>query len=189
MATGYAKGRAKRDEILRVALDVIAENGFRRSSLREIGERVGLTNAGVLHHFGSKEELFAEVLRVRDERSAASSGRALDSFSEVIRRNAAVPGLAHLYASLSSDGVDPEHPAHDFFVERYRALEEMLTTELRDRQEAGEVHRSLDAAMLARMLIALADGLQVQWLFEPEFSMADHVDALLELIRGYRPSV
>lgn len=188
MSLGYAKGRAKRDEILRVALDVIAENGFRRSSLRDISERAGLSKAGVLHHFGSKEELFAEVLRARDERSASDSASVLDSFSDIIRRNASVPGLVHLYASLSSEGVDPAHPAHSFFIERYRSLEDVLSRELRDLQAAGDIDGSLDSAVLARMLIALADGLQVQWLFEPEFSMAEHVETFLGLLRGYRPS-
>ena len=69
----YAKGEAKRQEILEVALALIAEHGFKKSTLREIGAAVGLSNAGVLHYFGSKEELFAEVLRLRD-RSPAADG-------------------------------------------------------------------------------------------------------------------
>jgi AcrR family transcriptional regulator len=139
-----------------------------------------------LHYFGSKEELFAEVLRVRDERSASGSDSLLDAFSGVMRRNADVPGLAHLYASLSSDAVDPGHPAHEFFVERYERLRATLREELVQSQRDGAVDRALDPEVLARMLVALADGVQVQWLYGRDFSMEEQIDALLTLISGFR---
>ncbi|HET7802283.1 MAG TPA: helix-turn-helix domain-containing protein, partial [Humibacillus xanthopallidus] len=63
----YAKGVAKREEILDAALAVIARNGYQRTSVRDIAEAVGLSQAGLLHYFSSKEALFAEVLRRRDE--------------------------------------------------------------------------------------------------------------------------
>jgi AcrR family transcriptional regulator len=113
----YAKGAAKRAEILEVALDLIARCGYRRSTLREIAAAVGLTNAGVLHYFGSREELFTEVLRLRDEADrAVDGGDRLQQFVDVIGHNADVPGLVHLYSSLAAEAVDPEHEAHRFFA-------------------------------------------------------------------------
>jgi AcrR family transcriptional regulator len=69
----YAKGIAKREEILTSALDVIARNGYRRTSVRELADAVGLSQAGLLHYFSSKEELFQEIVRKRDEVDLASS--------------------------------------------------------------------------------------------------------------------
>ena len=79
MATrgSYAKGVAKRDEILTTALEVIARNGYRKTSIRDLAAEVGLSQTGLLHYFGTKEELFAEVLRKRDEIDGADLG--LDS--------------------------------------------------------------------------------------------------------------
>ncbi|WP_223839352.1 TetR/AcrR family transcriptional regulator [Nocardiopsis deserti] len=63
----YAKGVAKRGEILDAALTVIGRDGYSRATVREIADAVGLSQNGLLHHFGSKERLFVEVLRHRDE--------------------------------------------------------------------------------------------------------------------------
>jgi AcrR family transcriptional regulator len=67
----YAKGVAKRAEILRAALAVIARHGYRKTSTRELAAAAGLSEAGMLHYFGSKEKLFEEVLRARDEADQA----------------------------------------------------------------------------------------------------------------------
>lgn len=186
----YAKGAAKRAEILEVALDLIARRGYRRSTLREIATAVGLTNAGVLHYFGSREELFTEVLRVRDEADAADAGRdgdRLQQFVDVIGHNAEVPGLVHLYSSLAAEAVDPEHDAHRFFADRYRTVRRDLADEIDRLAAAGRLRSDIDADRLARMLVALADGLQTQWLIEPDFDMREHVAALVELAIDHPP--
>jgi AcrR family transcriptional regulator len=59
----------QRSEILDVALDLFSRNGYDRTSVREIARRVDLSQAGLLHYFNSKEELFTEVLRRRDARN------------------------------------------------------------------------------------------------------------------------
>ena len=62
----YAKGIAKREEILDTALEVIARSGYARASVRELADAVGLSQAGLLHYFASKEELYAAILLRRD---------------------------------------------------------------------------------------------------------------------------
>ena len=141
----YAKGVAKREEILTTALDVIARNGYRRTSVRELADAVGLSQAGLLHYFSSKEELFQEILRKRDEVDADATSTStatirIDGFFGVIRHNSEVPGLVQLYAQVSTEACDPEHPAHAFFVERYAQFRGMFGQLVRDEQAAGR-HR------------------------------------------------
>ncbi len=102
MARGpYAKGVAKREEILTTALEVVSERGFGGASVKELADAVGLTPAGLLHYFGSKNELFLQVLRKRDELDAARflpdvSGDPAElaaAWVTLIRHNAQVPGL------------------------------------------------------------------------------------------------
>ncbi|MBE1488032.1 TetR family transcriptional regulator [Plantactinospora soyae] len=50
-----------RGRILRTALDLFAAHGYQRTSLREIADRLGLTKAGVLYHFPSKEHLLVAL--------------------------------------------------------------------------------------------------------------------------------
>lgn len=182
----YAKGVAKREEILTAALDVIARNGYRRTSVRELADAVGLSQAGLLHYFSSKEELFQEILRKRDEVDASAfeglRETPIDGFFAVIRHNSEVPGLVQLYAQVSTEAGDPEHPAHEFFIERYRQFRAKFSQLIRDEQAAGRVDADLDADRIANLFLAAADGLQTQWMLDPSIDMADHVAYLGHLV-------
>jgi AcrR family transcriptional regulator len=190
----YAKGVAKREEILQTALDVIAREGFRGASVKELADAVGLSQAGLLHYFGSKEGLFVEILRKRDELDRVAFGSDLDpdpadavddmraGYLGVIRHNAEVPGLVHLFAQLSVDAADPGHPAHRFFLERGGLLRSRIADAITHRQDAGEVSGRIDPVTLARIIQAVADGLQLQWMLEPDIDMAATVGALFDLL-------
>lgn len=192
----YAKGVAKREEILTRALDVIAREGYRGASVKELADAVGLSQAGLLHYFGSKEELFTEILRKRDEVDSATFGLDAERPDEhdlragyvaVIGHNADVPGLVQLYARLSVDAADPEHSAHRFFIERGEALRGAFAEEIARRQAAGEITDRIEPTTLARVFQAVADGLQVQWMLEPDIDMAATVDALFDALAA-RPT-
>src|SRR3954449_3709684 len=89
----YAKTAARQQEILDTALEVFAQQGFRGASLREIAERVGLSQAGVLHHFDSKEALLAAVLEQRDSQNNAlfaadlAAHGVLEALRDAVRRD------------------------------------------------------------------------------------------------------
>jgi AcrR family transcriptional regulator len=195
----YAKGVAKREEILTRALDVIAREGYRGASVKELADAVGLSQAGLLHYFDSKEELFTEILRKRDELDAVNLGAGGDiergladsdldldgvrtGYLGVVRHNADVPGLVHLFARLSVDAADPEHAAHDYFVQRGTDLRRFFATVIAAGQASGDIDDRVDPAVLARLFQAVADGMQVQWMLEPDVDMATTVDALFELL-------
>jgi len=185
----YAKGIAKREEILTTALDVFAAKGYRRASLREIAESVGLSQAGLLHHFSSKEELFAEVLRKRDEVDVTGAGSAADGTDafgllvDVVRHNSQVPGLVQLYATISAEAADDGHPGHAYFVERYRAFIGQLEDHVRSEQAAGHLDADLDPRQIARLGIAVADGMQVQWMLDGTADMAETVEYFWSLVK------
>lgn len=180
----YAKGVAKREEILRAALELYARRG--RASLRELAARVNLTEAGVLHYFESKEDLFAAILRARDDADLATyrgDRNTVSGLLRIMRHNADVPGLVSLYATQSSAAAaDPEHPARPYFHERYRMVRGFLTEKIREHQRDGRVRATLDADRVAALLVAAADGMQIQWMLDQDFDMADHIEYLLDAL-------
>jgi len=181
----YAKGIAKREEILRVALEVVARNGFRATSVKELADAVGLTQAGLLHYFDSKEELFTAILRARDDADSARYAELddiVDLLLEVIRHNAETPGLVQLFASLSTAATsDPGHAARDYFVERYARLRTDFTAAIERRRADGQIAPDVDAATLAGVLVAVSDGMQLQWMLDPGTDMAEHVRLVWQL--------
>ena len=182
----YAKGAVKRDEILAVALDVVAKNGCRKASNREIAERVGLTPPGLMHYFASREELYQEVLRARDDRDLAeyyAPNPHFEGFLAVIQHNTTVPGLVQLYAEFSAEASIPGHPAHAFFLERYAWVRGLLGGAIERAQKEGEMGPDLNVAEAADLIVATSDGLQVEWLHDPTIDMTGRLTRLWDLLR------
>jgi beta-glucosidase len=177
----YAKGRAARELILQTALDVIGRKGYTATSLRDIADEAGMTQAGLLHHFDTKENLLAEVLRKRDEVDRQHFSPAdvteLPLIIQLAHHNMEVPGLVQLYVSLQAAAVNPEHPCHDYFRERDLVVHGRITRDIERRQKAGTFDADADASVIARMLLALSDGLQAEWAINPELDLAGTLDA------------
>lgn len=170
----YAKGIAKREEILDVALELFTKKGYDRTSVREIARLAGLSQAGLLHHFSTKEELFIEVLRRRDVRnreefsSSQDDPNSISRLVSIVRRNMTQPGLVRLYVTMSAESTDVDSTARSFFEERYRSLRAEVAGDVRKKQKLGELSAELDPDAVASLLIAAADGLQIQWLLESD---------------------
>lgn len=181
----YAKGIAKREEILTVALDLVAQQGFRRTSIKDIADAVGLTQAGLLHYFDSKDELWVEILRRRDEMDLAHEWHADDPaalLAAIVRHNTEVPGLVQMFVNLSAAAAtDPEHPAHEYFRERYERSRRDLSADFRTMQEDGRLRADVDPVELTSVLLAVSDGMQIQWLYDPTRDMAQHVELVARL--------
>jgi AcrR family transcriptional regulator len=164
----------RRRQIIEVTTRLVAERGFWGLSMQDVADGCGLTVPGLLHHVGSKDGLLLAVLDHRD----AEDGRALAAdlgvdglpdadgvdlrrmCAALVRRNASQPEIVRLFAVLEAESLAPDHPAHGYFVTRQARVLETLTAlaaGVSDRPES-----------LARQVIALMDGLQIQWLRDPE---------------------
>ena len=196
---GYAKGRERRGAILEAANDLFAAQGFHGTSLASIATRVGLSEPGLLHHFPSKEHLLLDLLALRHDHDAERVARALahhegflDALLGLCRENQDTPGLVRLFAVLAAESVDDDHPAHEWMVARYRSLRERFATRIANEQREGRIAMGIDPHVLAPQLIAMFDGLQVQWLLEPDAVdmsaiFADFLDRLRPPAAGVRP--
>lgn len=170
-----AQGRESRELILETALEVIGRRGYGATSLRDIAGEVGMTQAGMLHHFGTKENLLVEVLRERDaatREALAEQAGAEPPSVRVARRNAESPALVHLYTNLQVAASSPDHPARAFFEERQQSVHAVVAADVRARQDAGEMPAGIDADMAATVLLALSDGLQLQQGVDPTIDIA-----------------
>jgi AcrR family transcriptional regulator len=189
----YAKGIAKREEILRAALAVVAREGYHGASVKELADEVGLSQAGLLHYFDSKDELFVEILRTRDEVDMAGHSGAVDAatleemrdgYLDIVRHNARVPGLVELFTRLAADAANPEHPSRAFFAERSAGLRERWAGTIADAQGEGMIRDDIDPMLAARLLQAVSDGAQMQLLVEPELDMVVLIETLFSLMQS-----
>jgi AcrR family transcriptional regulator len=56
-----------RSRIQEVALDMFVEQGYDKTSLREIAEQLGVTKAALYYHFKTKEEIVSSIFQAADE--------------------------------------------------------------------------------------------------------------------------
>jgi AcrR family transcriptional regulator len=165
----YAKSAERRRTILATALEVFAESGFRGASIREIAARVGMTDTGVLHHFGGKGKLLLEVVKQKEDEDA---GTLRDPYlRDLVARNGERRGTVRLFTTLSAESTDPEHPAHEHFVNRYAQVRKLVAERLGGETTAGRLPPSIDPELAARITVAVMDGLQIQWLLDPSMEM------------------
>jgi AcrR family transcriptional regulator len=166
--TTRTRSEERRAEIVRAALEVIAERGYRGASLAAVAERVGLTQQGLLHHFPTKEALLVAVLGERDQWDAlpGTEWRA-ELLVALVEYNAMRPGIIQTFSALLGESVTEGHPARAFFTRRYTTVRAHMAEALR--AEYGErLPSGLTPERAAPLLVAVMDGLQYQWLLDPE---------------------
>ena len=166
---------ARRRDILDAAVETFGSKGFTGGTLQEIADQVGMTHAGILHHFGSKHELLLEVLQHRDDTDVADleekhipDGMAL--FRHLVRTafvNAHRAGIVQAYVVLSAESVTDDHPGRAFFQKRYQTLRSEVAHAFTVVCAERGITEPETVDLAAASILAVMDGLQVQWLLDP----------------------
>ncbi|WP_066599908.1 TetR/AcrR family transcriptional regulator [Cryobacterium arcticum] len=166
----------KRTEILDAAIDIFGNRGYANGTLADIAEQVDITHAGVLHHFGSKQNLLLEMLAYRDQTDVADLDEqhipdGPELFLHLVRTavvNSRRAGIVQVYTVLSAESVTDDHPARSFFERRYSTLRGEVAEAFRVlcAQEGVAEPSTIDAASAS--ILAVMDGLQLQWLLHPQ---------------------
>ncbi|MET0769324.1 MAG: TetR/AcrR family transcriptional regulator [Solirubrobacteraceae bacterium] len=163
------KGLERREQILDAATRVFATQGTKSVSLASIASLVGITEQGVMHYFPTKVDVLVGVLERRDERDTERFTALfreglpmLEVLVAVMRGLAEDDHLATLHTVLMAESIDPDHPAHDWFVQRNKRVRQQLEIGLIAAQRSGELRAGLDAHAVASQLMSLMDGLPAQ---------------------------
>lgn len=186
--SGYAKGARRRQEILDRAIEVIAERGVHGASLRAIGDAIGVSHAALRHYFSTREELLIEVYRSANERTVERDpdpleGSVVGNMRHAARRNSIVPGLVQLYSTLVAGALlDENEVSQEFFTRRFADLRDTLAQAVTQEQQAGRIRSGLDPVAVASLVIAASDGLQIQWLLDPDTQMDPSFEVLERLL-------
>ncbi|MGH9090667.1 MAG: TetR/AcrR family transcriptional regulator [Acidimicrobiales bacterium] len=181
--TGAGPGepeRSTRERILDVALDLFTEQGFDKTSLREIAERLGFSKAALYYHFASKDDiLMALHLRLHEfgrrafeqlgqtPAGAASWGHLLDQMIDEMLANRKIFVMHErnraAFEVLHRKGHDEDH---DDLQEQFRRVLGDPSVPLRDRVRlacalgsvmtclvlSGEVFEGVQSGTLGQLL-------------------------------------
>lgn len=183
-----------RDRLLEGALDCLREKGYARTTARDLVAASGTNLASIGYHFGSKEALLNEAIAEGFRSWTAEVENA------AFGSQAATP-VERLERSLAAmiDRFEELRPFLVAFVEafpqalRSPQLRDAMADAYREAREAGAVmvRRAIDSAgaepgpraeVIASVVMAICDGLMLQWLLDPESvpSAREVIEALLE---------
>lgn len=176
----YRKGVASRARIVNAASEAFAQNGYAGASIRTIAARVGTSPATLFQHFGSKEGLLEAVLDDWNRHSVPEhleKAHGLDYFDRRLR--SVMPfhilhkGLIQLFLTMTSEATNPDHPAHDFIQKRYAQTLADVTQGLREAIADGDIPPMSEELITAeaRLMFAVMDGIELQWLLNPEVDL------------------
>lgn len=184
----YAKGVARRLEILDRAIEVFAERGAYATSLRSIAQAIGISHAALLHYFDSREQLLiavyehAEAKREADPHTPEPTG-AVDVLVQAANANLDVPGLVELYSTLVAASLETGNDVgKSYFTQRFARVRRDLVDRIRAEQASGDIRNDVDADEIAALLVAASDGLQIQWLLDPSVRL-ESLGTLTTLLR------
>jgi AcrR family transcriptional regulator len=172
-----ARGTA-RTELLDAAERVLAERGYRGASVDRVVAEAGLTKGAFYWNFASKEELFLGLLEDRfdsrarglmalTERAAAeetSSDSVSQGFADMVDEHRRVVLLMNEFWALAMR----DDRLRRRWVKRQQALREDLARALEARHATTRVPLAVPAMTIATAVLALADGLAMDRVAEPE---------------------
>ena len=112
----------------------------------------------------------------------------LDRYIELLERNVAHRDLTAIYTATAVSVLDAAHPAHRWMANHLNGAVERFEASFEAGKAAGLVDPQMPSRLVARSLVALTDGLQLQWLCSttPQTAAAESLDTdLVAEIRLY----
>ncbi|AKS33237.1 TetR/AcrR family transcriptional regulator [Mycolicibacterium goodii] len=183
--TLLAKGEDRRQRILSVAERLLARNGWRNTSLAQIAKEAGVTSAGLLHHFESKEHLLNAVLDARDlddDAHADRSGDLADEIKRVAERFVRAPELVGTFTVLLVENIQPDAPLHDRLLKRQQDAHDIVADIIRRGQLSGRYRPDFDPATKAVEILAFVNGMETSWLLDPSLPLQDVFKGYAEML-------
>ena len=180
----YSRTKERREAIADAALALVVEHGHRGLTTLAVAQRAGMSEAGVLYHFPSRDAVLVAALARFDalQISPLAEGEVLATAPERAAANVRRTNVARLYAALLVEASDPDHPAHEYLKERGRAARSIHTHEIELLQKREQVPASVDARRAAAWILAAWDGLQNHWLVDPVFDIEVELRLLIDVV-------
>ncbi|MQB46221.1 TetR/AcrR family transcriptional regulator [Rhizobium sp. ICMP 5592] len=185
------QGERTRAAILASAIELFGEKGYRATSVSQIAKRAGVVQSALHHHFGAKEQLLDAALKLhypssvaRPDMQAVATGRTefVDEMMEAARRNVSDRHLVRFFSVMTGESLTREHPAHQFFVNRYDIARDGFTDAIAQAKSITNDTGRAQVSLLVSILFATSDGLQMQWLRNPSIDFVAGLERVAKMV-------
>ncbi len=189
--TARARSDEKAQAILHAARRCLSERGYAAATIAEIAAEAGVSRGLLHYYFRSKEELLAQVVRAGTdgyvellESMFARSQSADDLARELVVVTRTIVQSDPTFVSLSMECWTLAHEsplvAHEV-EDLYRQLRDAVSQGLEEAEGRGIIRPAIPLGPLAALLLAITDGLVMQFLIHPELAADERMWEALEL--------
>jgi len=164
--------------MLEAATELIVEHGTHNTTLREVGERAGYSRGLASNRFGSKEELFSQLVRDFNRRWADELRRTVGDSTGLPALQAALDAVEHFLLNRSNEMKAlyilwfESMSSHDVVRKRlaknHTAYRRDAERWVREGISQGTVRDTIDPQCFAVEFASLIFGLIYQWLVDPD---------------------
>ncbi|MCE5295561.1 MAG: TetR/AcrR family transcriptional regulator [Euryarchaeota archaeon] len=193
MSETERKGSLERqNQIIEAALDIIDKEGIHSLTLKSIGSAIGISDAALLRHFRSKEEIveataqrvFFECVVPEETTRSDDVGTIL---SQLIRNQfEKFDSFPQSTAVLFQEDIFREYPEiRAWFIERRNDRKERISGLIRKRTDLGQIDRSVDPDVFATIFMGAMRMEVMEWRDSGySWSLRSRADPLLEQLLG-----
>ena len=153
------KGEQTRAAILDVALELASRNGLEGLTIGLLADRMSMSKSGVFAHFGSREDLQLEVVKLYHHRfeqevfypsikEARGLPRLVAMYTRWVKRVSVEIASGCIYISGAVEYDDREGPIREQLVSMVRAWQDALLRSIEQAVEVRHLRADLDAAQL-----------------------------------------
>jgi AcrR family transcriptional regulator len=186
---------AKREMILHAAIACFARDGFHKTTMSDIATQAGVSDGLAYRYFSGKEEIIQEAVRLVSGPGQLVDVGVLDTgdpnaMLQLLYRSSferfQIPGRGttlRLRFRAWAEALDDEDLRNEV-VDRWghhTAVVERLLVEV---QEQGRIPTGLDPTAIARVLLAMHDGLDLQWSLDPTLDLDACRDVVMAFLAG-----
>lgn len=185
-----------RARILESAARVFARRGYDAATVEEITAECGIAKGGLYGHFASKEELFRTVLvdhvdrRIAETVARVEPGLSLrESIGAIVEVSWSTCRTDPIWSPLFMEAwalAGRNEWCREAVATLFDHCSVGLGRFLTDAKRAGLVRSDLDVDRAARLLLAVNDGLVLQWQAQPDRVDPEvHLSPMIDMIVGY----
>ena len=171
----------------------VARRGAAGSTFDHVAREAGVSRGLLHYYFGSKERLLVEVVRHDAElrieafearlRGADTLDAVIEALVTQLKEFVVEDEVTHAVIHELLSAARQNDDIRDELAELYRRLRGRVAEILREKQDAGIVTLRSDPESAASVLLAIADGFEVQTTIDADWDSGPTVGAAVEVAR------
>lgn len=185
----------RKDQIVRATVDCITKHGYHNFSMQDVARTAGVSKGIIHYYFLNKDELMMSVLDkvagdiekvlASEMESTTDPRRKFEVFLEVCFD---IVRSTKEYYQVNMDfwtQINQKEDVRRVIARHYAKFRDSAVTVIRDGINAG-IFRQIDPLEYASYVVAVIDGLSLQWLFDENIFDYDNITkkATTHLLEG-----